>query len=450
MRRLGFLGTCLITISVQTCTWLSIAAALDWPQWQGPDRNAISKETGLLQKWPEGGPTLAWRIDGLGGGDGAPAIAKGTIYIMGTRGDEEVVRALSEKNGKELWSRPLGAKNQQRMPQSQEGPGCTPTVDGERLYVIDMAGDLTCLQVSDGEVVWQRSLTKDFGGSVPMWSYRESPLIDGDKLVCTPGGPDALLVALDKSTGETIWKSKLPESGGSQPTESPRPGRRGGFGFGRGGGAAYSSVIAIEAGGQKQYVQLTAKTLVGVAAEDGRFLWKYDPPANSNGINCTTPLYEDGLVFAASAYGAGGGAVKLSKDAEGKFAAEEVYFSKRMQNHHGGMVVHDGALYGANGGNGGGNLICLDFATGDVLWDQRGNSQVTKGSLALADGRLYYRLEDGTLLLIEPNKKEYMERGRFKQPDRSRSPAWAHPVIANGKLYVRDQDLLFCYDIKAK
>jgi len=209
-------------------------------------------------------------------------------------------------------------------------------------------------------------------------------------------------------------------------------------------------VIAIDAAGKKQYVQLTAKTVVGVAADDGRFLWRYDAPANSSGINCSTPLYHDGLVFAASAYGAGGGAVKLSKGAEGKIVAEEVYFSKRMQNHHGGMVVFDGALYGANGGNGGGNLICLDFATGDVLWDERGKGRAAKGSIALADGRIYYRVEDGAMLLIEPNKKEYVERGRFKQPDRSRSPAWAHPVIANGKLYLRDQDLLLCYHIKAK
>jgi outer membrane protein assembly factor BamB len=220
--------------------------------------------------------------------------------------------------------------------------------------------------------------------------------------------------------------------------------------LGGGGGAAYSSPIAIDAAGQRQYVQLTAKTLVGVAADDGKFLWRYDPPANSNAINCSTPLFQDGLVFAASAYGAGGGAVKLNKEADGKVVPKEAYFSKRMQNHHGGMVVVDGALYGANGGNGGGNLICLDYQTGDVLWDKRGDSQVTKGSIALADGRIYYRLEDGAMVLIEPNKKEYVERSRFKQPDRSRSPAWSHPVIANGKLYVRDQDLLLCYEIKAK
>jgi outer membrane protein assembly factor BamB len=438
-----------LLVAAVTAAWGLVATAADWPQWQGPDRNSISQEKGLLQEWPADGPPLAWKIKGLGGGDSAPSIAAGRMYGMGTRGDEEVVWALSEKDGKEVWVKPLGPKFQQRMPQSQEGPGCTPTVDGDRIYVLGMDGDLLCLQTKDGEIVWQRSLTKDFGGQVPNWSYRESPLVDGDQVICTPGGPDALLVALNKENGETIWKSKLPSAGGEgAPPEAPAGRRRGGFG--RGGGAAYSSPIAIDIDGQRQYVQLTAKTVVGVAAADGKFLWRYDAPANSNAINCSTPLFQDGLVFAASAYGAGGGAVKLNKDADGKIVPEEVYFSKRMQNHHGGMVVVDGALYGANGGNGGGNLICLDFQTGDVLWDQRGNSRVTKGSIALADGRIYYRLEDGTMLLIEPNKKEYLERGRFKQPDRSRSPAWAHPVIANGKLYIRDQDVLLCYDIQAK
>ncbi|OHB63528.1 MAG: hypothetical protein A2Y77_11370 [Planctomycetes bacterium RBG_13_62_9] len=233
-------------------------------------------------------------------------------------------------------------------------------------------------------------------------------------------------MALDKLTGKTIWKSQVPDS--------PK--------------AAYTSAIAIDFDGQRQYVQLTQKALVGVAASDGKFLWRYDRAANGHGIICSTPLYHDGLVFAASAYGAGGGLVKLSKDASGGVKAEEVYFSKKMQNHHGGMIVVEGCLYGANGGNEGGSLVCLDFQTGNVLWDGR-EGGVPKGSVALADGRLYYRTENGAMLLIEPNAKQCVERGRFDQPDRSKQPAWAHPVIANGKLYLRDQDVLLCYDIKS-
>jgi outer membrane protein assembly factor BamB len=280
-------------------------------------------------------------------------------------------------------------------------------------------------QAGDGEILWRKSLTNDFGGSVPMWSYRESPLVDGDKVVCTPGGRSATLVALDKKTSEVVWKAQVPG----------------------GPGAAYASAIAIDCGGQRQYVQFTRSGLVAVAAADGQFLWRYDRPANRMGINCATPVYLDGQVFASSAYGAGGGLVKLSKDDKGGVRAEEVYATRNMQNHHGGMILLDGNLYGASGGNEGGRLYCLEFQTGKVMWDER---QVPKGSVALADGRLYYRAEDGTMLLIEPSPKGYAERGRFRQPDRSQAQAWPHPVIANGKLYLRDQDVLLCYDVKAR
>jgi outer membrane protein assembly factor BamB len=326
--------------------------------------------------------------------------------------------------------------------------------------VIGMGGDLACLQVSDGKIIWRRSFTKDFGGQVPAWSYRESPLIDGDKVICTPGGPDATLAALDKLTGKTIWKSKLPGGGGNSGGGGPGGSGRSGGGSGRGGrggggggsgGAAYASAIAIDFDGQREYVQFTARAVVGVAASDGKFLWRYDRPANRMAINCSTPIYHDGQVFASSAYNAGGGLVKLVKDSGG-VKAEEVYSTTKMQNHHGGMILLDGCLYGANGGNGGGYLACLDFATGKVLWDEHdsGKRGVPKGSIALADGRFYYLTEKGTLLLIEPNSKKYIERGRFEHPNRSSSPDWTHPVIANGKLYIRDQDVLLCYDVKAK
>jgi outer membrane protein assembly factor BamB len=416
----------LMAVVVMVMAGGSLAA--DWPQWQGPNRDGKSADTGLLKEWPKEGPPLAWKITGLGGGYSGPSIAAGRIFGMSNRGEDEVVWALSETDGKELWVTRLGpAYKQPGWPQGKEGPGCTPTVDGERLYVEGMDGAVACLQVQDGKILWQCSLTRDLGGTIPPWSYRESPLVDGDKVIVTPGGQDATLVALDKLTGKTIWKSQVPGN--------PK--------------AAYASAIAIDFDGQREYVQLTAGALVGVAASDGRFLWRYDKPANRMGINCSTPLYHDGMVLAASAYGAGGGLVKLSQDANGDVKAEEVYSTRKMQNHHGGMILWDGCLYGANGGNEGGALVCLDFQTGNVLWDGR-DSSVPKGSLALADGRLYYRAESGTMLLIEPNAKQYVERGRFDQPDRSKQPAWTHPVIANGKLYIRDQDVLLCYDVKAK
>ncbi len=464
------------------------AEAFDWPQWQGPDRNAVSRERGLLQEWPKDGPPLAWKVNGLGGGYSAPSVAGGRIFGMSNRGDYQVVWALSEADRKEQWATRLGPAERQGMRQGMEGPGCTPTVDGEMLYVVGAGGDVACLKVKDGGIVWQKNFVRDFGGRLPTWRFNESPLVDGDKVICTPGGPEAMLVALNKLPGDTVWKSQLPAAGeggaggapggpagapdgapgggpaspGGAPGGSggapggPGGGRggRGGRGFGGGGGsgAAYSSPIAIDFEGQRQYVQLTAKALIGVAASDGKLLWKYEKPANRMGINITTPLYHDGMIFAASAYGAGGGLVKLSKDAAGTIKAEEVYFTKDMQNHHGGVVVVDGAMYGANGGNEGGFLVCLDFKTGKVLWNERdsGQRRAPKGSVALADGRIYYRTEQGAMLLLEPNPSQFTERGRFEQPDRTPQPAWAHPVIANGKLYLRDQDALFCYDIKAK
>ena len=404
--------------------------AFDWPQWQGPNRDAVSQESGLLAEWPPNGPPLAWKVDGLGGGYSAPAVAAGRIFGMSRRGDDEVVWALSEADGKTLWTTRLWAISKEGRPEGNDGPGCTPTVDGDRLYVLGVGGELACLEVQGGKMLWQRSLKSDFGGRVPMWRYNESPLVDGDKVICTPGGEDATIAAFNKLTGETIWKCPVPG----------------------GPGAAYSSAIAIDFGGQRQCVQFTAKGVVGVALADGKLLWQYDAPANQYGINCSTPLYQDGLVFAASAYGTGGGAAKLSPSDDGGIQVEEVWFSKKMQNHHGGVVLWDGRLYGANGGNEGGFLACLDFQTGNVLWNdrERGEQGLPKGSIAFADGRLYYRTEDGLMLLIEPNPKQCVERGRFQQPDRGKQPAWAHPVIANGKLYLRDQDVLLCYDVKAK
>ncbi|HEV8292030.1 MAG TPA: PQQ-binding-like beta-propeller repeat protein [Tepidisphaeraceae bacterium] len=426
------------------------ARADDWPQWQGPERNAMSKEKGLLQEWPKDGPPLAWKINKLGGGYSEPSISAGRIYGMSNRGEEQVVWCLSEMDGKEIWAVPIGpAYRGQRMPQGEEGPGCTPTVDGQRLYVEGNGGEVACMESKDGKIVWQKSLVRDFRGSPPTWAYRESPLVDGEKVIVTPGGPSAMLVALNKATGETIWKCQLPAAPASADGPGgPRGGRGGRGGFG-GGGAAYASPIAIDFEGQRQYVQLTARALIGVAAADGKFLWRYDRVANGAGINCTTPLYHNGTVFAASAYGAGGGLVKLSKDG-GAVKAEQVWFSQRMQNHHGGVILVGDALYGANGGNEGGALVCLDFKTGDVLWNQRDERRAPKGAIAFADGRLYYRTETGTVLLIEPDPKQYVEKGRFEHPDRSAAPDWSHPVIANGKLYLRDQDVLLCYDVKGR
>jgi outer membrane protein assembly factor BamB len=387
----------------------------DWPQWQGQDRTAVSRETGLLQDWPKDGPPLLWKVDNLGGGYSTPSVAAGRVFGMGFRDNDEVVWALDEKTGREIWSVKIADAN--RKPGYGDGPRCTPTVDGDCLYVLGLAADLVCLKTADGAEVWRKNLRKDFNGNVGPWGYSESPLIDGDKVLCTPGGKKTTLVALNKKTGDLIWPGVVPQ----------------------GDRADYSSIIATDVDGKRQYIQFLGGGVVGLSG-DGKFLWRYDHPHNGT-ANCSTPLYRDGHVFAASSYGTGGGLAKLTRDGD-DVKAEEVYFTKDMKNHHGGMVLLGDYLYGENGSR----LTCLEFMTGKVQWAER---KAGKGSIAYADGRLYYRNEGGPVVLVEANPEEYVEHGRFTPP-RTGKPAWPHPIIANGKLLIRDQQYLYCYDVKQK
>lgn len=408
------------------------AVADDWPQWQGPDRTAVSKETGLLKEWPKDGPPQAWKATGIGAGMGGVAVSKGVVYTTGDIDDSAYLFALNESDGKEVWKAKVGKSGKYGNVFRPSGPRCTPTVDGDRIYVLGQHGDLVCF-TTDGKEVWRVDYIKELKGINMVWAFSESPLIDGDHLICTPGGEDATLVALEKKTGKLVWKCAVPE------------GKTGNRDFYGKSGAAYSSVIVAEFEGVKHYVQFTATTLVGVSTE-GKLLWRFDKPSNTHRINCSTPVYHDGVVFAASAYDAGGGAVTLSKEGKDGIAAKEAYFSAKMKNHHGGMVVVGGYLYGSFDP---GLLTCVELKTGKVMWDER---KPGKGSIVYADGHLYCRNEgkEGTLYLVEANPKEYSEKGRFDQPARTKEQAWPHPVVANGKMYVRDQDTLLCFDVKAK
>jgi outer membrane protein assembly factor BamB len=396
------------------------AAADDWPQWQGPERNAISQETSLLPIWPAGGPRLTWQVKGLGGGYSTPTIAAGHIFGLGFQGADEVAWALDESSGKEIWKVRIAAARPAAGGEAREGSRGSATVDGSVLYALGQSGDLVCLDTATGAKKWQKNLVRDFGGAIPRWGYSESPLVDGNKVICTPGGGAATLVALNKKTGAPIWRARVPQ----------------------GNGAAYASVVVGEVGGQRQYVQLLHGGVVGIAADTGKFLWGYAKAANGV-ANCSTPIFHDSSVFAASGYGTGGGLVQLTR--KGKLtAAKEVYFTKHMKNQHGGMVLVDGFLYGSDDP---GSLVCLEFQTGKVMWEER---RPGKGSIIYAEGRLYYRNEGGPIVLVEANPQGYVEKGRFDQPNRSGKAAWPHPIIANGKLYIRDQDLLLCYDVKAR
>jgi outer membrane protein assembly factor BamB len=405
----------------------------DWPGWRGPDRTGLSTETGLLKAWPKEGPKLAWKITGLGTGYSTPSVAGGKLFVMGTEGQGapkvkgkkggggagELLIALDVKDGSRLWATPVG-----KTAGGYPGPRCTPTVDGDRIYALSSDGNLMCADTAKGSIHWQKNLKADFGGRSGGWAYTESPLIDGNVLVCTPGGDKATIVALNKTTGSLIWKSAVNSE------------LRGSY-----SGAHYSSIIVAELGGMRQYVQFLRGGVVGVSASDGKLLWHYDAPANGT-ANCSTPIVHDGCVFASSAYGKGAGMARLKSEGNA-FSAREAYFIKSFQNHHGGVVLLGEHLYGTNGSG----LMCVHFKEGTIDWQARAAG---KGSIVYADGLLIVRGEDGTVVLAEANPKAYVEKGKFRQPDRSSQRAWAHPVVAGGKLYLRDWDVLLCYDIKAE
>ena len=410
-------------LSFLACLALLAAAAEpsgsgEWPQWRGPDRTGVAHETGLLKRWPPEGPRLVWKAQGLGGGHSTPSFSHGRIFGMSYRGQDEFVWALAAAGGKPLWATRIAPANFSIGQQAHAGSNSTPTVDRDRLYALGESGDLVCLQVADGKLVWKKNLVNDFGGRVPGWGYSESPLVNGEKVIATPGGSGATLVALNKANGDVIWKAQVPA----------------------GNGAQYASAIVADVDGQRQYIQFLGGGVVGVAARDGKFLWRYDNPANHT-ANIATPIYRDHCVFAASGYSTGGGLARLTTGPSG-VSATEVYFTKHMQNHHGGVVLVGDHLYGFDGSN----LTCLNWKTGEVAWSDR---SVGKGSLVCADGLLYVRSERGSVALVEATPAGYVEKSRFEQPDRSREPAWAHPVVAGGRLYLRDQDLLLCYDVKA-
>ncbi|MBC7805677.1 MAG: PQQ-like beta-propeller repeat protein [Akkermansiaceae bacterium] len=411
LQKAGLLGL----LSVSLC---AVAVADDWTQWRGPGRTGVSREVGMLKTWPEGGPKLLWSAKDLGEGHSAPSVAKGRIFGMGVRGEKETVWALDEKTGKEVWSTPIAGTITLEGRQGGYGSRATPTVDGTYVYSLGVGGELVCLESATGKLVWKKNLVSDFGGAVPRWGYSESPLVDGENVIATPGGSTATMVALNKKTGAVAWKSADPQ----------------------GSTVAYSSAIAADVSGQRQYIQFLTGGVVGLRATDGKQAWHFAAPASRGGINCSTPIFDKGYVFAAAAYGHGGGLAQLTTDA-GLMAVKEVYFTKQMQNHHGGMVLVGDYLYGFDNST----LTCLEFKTGKVMWAER---SVGKGSVMAADGLLYCRSERGPVALVEANPKEYVEKARFEQPERSNEPSWAYPVISDGKLYLRDQGVLLCYAVK--
>jgi outer membrane protein assembly factor BamB len=385
----------------------------DWPQWRGPDRNGISRETGLAKSWPSAGPPSIWSISNLGQGYGALAIKGDRIYVQGVEGRNSVVFCLNRLDGKIVWTAALAEKMEQDR---GSGPRGTPTLDGDRGYALSENGELACLRLQDGTKIWRRNILQDFGGRNPHWLLSESPLIDGNRVIVTPGGPNACIVALDKLSGKQIWASQDLSDG-----------------------AGYSSCIIGEVQGVRAIMTLTDRAGVGVRASDGKLMWRYDKVANRT-ANVTTPIFHDNSVFYTSAYGTGCALLGLAAQ-DGAVKAEEIYFSRDMQNHHGGVILHNGYLYGFSSSI----LTCMEFKTGRVAWKDR---SVGKGSLTYADGNLYLLSENNVAGLAEATPDAYREKGRFPIPDQG-LPSWAHPVVCGRRLYLRNQSMLTCYDVKA-
>lgn len=400
-----------------------LAAASDWPQWRGPLRSGISTETGLLKQWPKDGPKLLWHAPDIGEGYATPAVAGEWLYVLANRGmDNEFVLSLSARDGKPRWTTRIGSVGNPDQQPSYPMARSTPTLHGDALYALSSAGDLACLEAATGKLRWKKNLKSDLNGKPGKWAYAESPLIDGDTLLVAPGGPDATLAALNRKTGALIWKSAVP--GGDV--------------------AAYSSAIVTEAAGRRQYVQFLDKGVVGVDASTGQFLWRYDRTATGP-ANIASPLAHNGYVYSTNSRRFGGALVQLHASGGG-VTAEEVYFERSAPNTLGGQILLNGIVYGTNQTG----LAAADFLTGKLRWQAEDGGP---GSVLYADGRLYLHAETGDVSLVEVNPEGHAIKGRFKPPagpvhTRNREMAWAYPVVANGRLYIRDLGSLWCYDIR--
>ena len=438
------LALCAVSLLLLVTTWSACAAPADsqvklnsdasagnWPQWRGPQRDGVSQETGLQMNWETRPPELLWMGDGLGRGYASVAVAGGRIFTTGnTSGSQDVV-AVSVENGNVLWKTPV---TDSAPKHSYEGSRSTPTVDGDRLYAVSSDGAIVCLQVADGRELWRRDFSEWNGRMMSGWGFAESPLVDGDRVICTPGGRDAMMVALDKNSGSEIWRAAAP------PTATVR-------GEQLKQGAGYSSAVISNGAGVKQYVQLIGGGVVGVRAEDGQLLWNYSDIANRT-ANIPTPITYGDYVFASTGYHGGAALLKLIADAHGVKAEEQYYLSgEEFQNHHGGMVLVDGDIY-AGHGHTNGFPVCLEMKTGEVVWggSTRGAGSGSAAVVAAAD-HIIFRYQSGEVASVEATPERYNLKGTL-MPEFQEDRSWAHPVVAGGRLYLREQDKLMCYELR--
>lgn len=398
----------------------------DWPQWRGPNRDGVSPQTGLLKEWPKDGPKRLWTVEGAGGGYSSPSVAGGFVFGTGRVNGKEVVWCRTEKDGKPVWSSPVGDA---RKVGYDEGMRSTPTVAGGLVYCVTVGGDVVAVTADKGEEKWRRSFTKEFDGQVQNWGYCESVLVDGDRVICTPGSAKAAVVALKAADGAEIWRTPVANPGGAQ---------------------GYSSPVKTKVGDAEMYVVMLGKRggVVGVDAKTGKLLWQYTKIMNGT-ANIPTPVVRGDLVWASTGYGDGGSALIQIVGSGNTFEAKEVKrYGNELQNHHGGVVlVGDHLYFGKDHGQG--HPTCVEFKTGEVVWKESQGVAGGNGSAAVvaADGMLVYNYQNGKVVLMAADPAKLDVKGSFDVPQWSKKQNWAHPVIANGKLYLRDQDKLHCFDV---
>ncbi len=400
------------------------AGAGNWPQWRGADRSDISPDTGLMKTWPDSGPDQLWVYNDAGMGYSSFSIVDGMLYTLGTRGGDLFAICVNTADGAEVWATKISEDDQQGYSAGWgHGPRSTPTYDDGHLYLLGPKGTLACVTAADGKVQWKKNLSEDFAGKAGGWGYSESPLVDGDKVVVAPGGDQAAIVALDKKTGATIWKADEVKAGKAE----------------------YASIVPTEMNGTRQYIRLFDTQLVSVSAEDGKLLWKSDWDGKTAVI--PTPIVDGNEVYITSGYGVGCKLVRVGEDN----SVEDVWVNKEMKNHHGGVVKVGDHLYGFSDGGG---LICQDWATGEMVWNEKGGGKLVKGAVHGVDGKLVCLNEDdGTVTLVEASPDGFKQFGQFVLSPQSenRNPkgkVWTHPVVVGGKLYLRDQEHIACYDVK--
>jgi len=397
------------SIVLWTC---SSVFAVDWPQFRGPTRNGQSPETGLMKSWPEGGPKELWSFEGLGQGYASIAVADGLVYTTGMVGSEGILFAF-DLNGNLKWKFNYGPEWTGDRP----GTRTTPTIDGDRLYLMSGMGRIDCRNAKTGEPIWHKDTLQEFNGKNISWGIAESILIENEKAICTPGGQDATVVALNKMTGETIWTTKgLSES------------------------SAYCSPAVITRGPNRIILTMVQQSIVGIDMKTGTVLWKH-PNKVSYDISAVTPAYENGMMYVTNGYRHGGHMFELSADGT---ASAKKWSEKSLDVHHGGVLLIDGNIHGASTG---GTWTCIEPASGKVKFTDK---LVGKGSGIYVEGLLYcYGERDGDVGLVKINPAAYETVSSFRITKGSKEH-WAHPAISDGRLYIRHGEVLMCYDIKAK